>query len=398
MEIGGLKSYTSMSGRRWNIAETHSVVKQKTETGDKFVNNYRLLQTLGQGRFGKVKLCERLANGGIVNDNRAVVANPVSAAANGDDTAAIASLPPPAFAPPKVRQFAMKIFSKKMLRRLKDFCAEPAKQVEGEDASREDAVPLRMRAVTALDRVHDEIEIMRSLYHRNIVLLFEVIEADDSDKLYMVLEYMECGPCMVYRPETKDFSSRITSSVLPEELARNYLSDILFALQYLHQRKICHRDLKPDNILLNDSGRCHITDFGCAKDFSRTSNDGDEPTLLSDTVGTYQFLAPECCSGEPYDPFKVDIWAVGVVFFIFLFGRLPFTSESTRELFDEIIRAEIMLPGTDESRQEIPVSPEGQDLLLRLLEKDPNQRIAIAECLSHPWFAQHDDDEEPLSF
>ncbi|KAG1710891.1 hypothetical protein DVH05_013614 [Phytophthora capsici] len=377
-----------MSGRRWNIAETHSVVKRKTEAGDKFVNNYRLLHTLGQGRFGKVKLCERLANGGIANGNRVE-----AAVANGSDNGVTASLPPPAFAIPKARKFAMKIFSKKMLRRLKDYCAEPAKQVEGETCG-EDAVPMRMRAVTALDHVHDEIEIMRSLYHRNIVLLFEVIEADDSDKLYMVLEYMANGPCMVYRPDTKDFSSRITGGVLSEELARNYLSDILLALQYLHQRKICHRDLKPDNILLNDSGRCHITDFGCAKDFSR---DGGEPALLSDTVGTYQFLAPECCSGEPYDPFKVDIWAVGVVFFISLFGRLPFTSESTRELFDEIIRAEIVLPSTDESRRETPLSPEGQNLLLRLLEKDPNQRITIAECLSHPWFAQ-DDDEEPLSF
>ncbi|KAL3671533.1 hypothetical protein V7S43_003453 [Phytophthora oleae] len=384
-----------MSGRRWNIAETHNVTKRKTETGDKFVNNYRILQTLGQGRFGKVKLCERLSNGGIANGNRAVVVTAVPAGANGDDNVVGASLPPPAFAPHKARQFAMKIFSKKMLRRLKDYCAEPAKQVEGEAASGENVVPLRMRAVTALDRVHDEIEIMRSLYHRNIVLLFEVIEADDSDKLYMVLEYMACGPCMVYRPDTKDFYSRVTGGILPEELVRNYVSDILLALQYLHQRRICHRDIKPDNILLNDSGRCHITDFGCAKDFCNSRPSTDEPALLSDTVGTYQFLAPECCSGEPYDPFKVDIWAVGIVFFIFLFARLPFTSESTRELFDEIIGAEIVLP---ESGREIPLSSEGQDLLLRLLEKDPNQRITIAECFNHPWFAQDDDDEEPLSF
>jgi len=155
-----------MSGRRWNIAETHCVEKRKTEAGDKLVNNYRLMQTLGQGRFGKVKLCERLANGAGAGDGAA------------------ASRPPPAFTPPKARLFAMKIFSKKMLRRLKDYCAEPSTEREGG----EEEMPMRMRAVTALDRVRDEVEIMRSLYHRNIVLLFEVIEADDSDKLYMVLE------------------------------------------------------------------------------------------------------------------------------------------------------------------------------------------------------------------
>ncbi|POM64208.1 CAMKK protein kinase [Phytophthora palmivora] len=395
--------------RRWDIVETHCLVKRKTEAGEKFVNNYRLLQTLGQGRFGKVKLCERLANGGnpssAASSNASGAVHAASIAANGEVDAAIASLPPPAFAPPKTRQFALKIFSKKMLRRLKDYCAEPAigHREDGNDDAGENDVPVRMRAVTALDRMHDEIEIMRSLYHRNIVLLFEVIEVDDSDKLYMVLEYMACGPCMVYRPDTKDFYSRVTGGTLSEELARNYLSDILHGLEYLHQRRVCHRDIKPDNVLLNDTGRCHITDFGCAKAFGcgvsgDVADNRDERMLLSDTVGTYQFLAPECCSGEPYDPFKVDIWAVGVVFFIFLFGRLPFTSESTRELFDEIIRAEIILPGPDESRRETPLSLKCQDLLLRLLEKDPEQRITITEALHHPWFAQDEDDEEPLSF
>ncbi|KAI9989664.1 hypothetical protein PInf_019949 [Phytophthora infestans] len=400
-----------MSGtgaRRWDIAETHYVVKQKAETGSKFVNNYRVLQTLGQGRFGKVKLCERLTSGVASATNGAAAGNAAIVAINGDADAPAATSPPPAFAPPKTRLFAMKIYSKKMLLRLKDYCVDPAEQQLGaiQNDAGEDAIPMIMRAVTALDRVHDEINILRSLYHRNIVLLFEVIEADDSDKLYMVLEYMPGGPCMTYRPDTKDFYSCATGGLLSEELARSYLSDILLGLQYLHQRRVCHRDIKPDNILLNDSGRCHLTDFGCARAFSHTSEDVSgatensvtEPVLLSDTAGTYQFLAPECCSGEPYDPFKVDIWAVGVVFFIFLFGRLPFTSESTRELFDAIIRAEIVLAGTDESRRAVPLSPEGENVLRRLLEKDTEQRISIAEALSHPWFTQDDDDEEPLSF
>lgn len=156
--------------------------------------------------------------------------------------------------------------------------------------------------------------------------------------------------------------------------------------------------MQPDNVLLNDTGRCHLTDFGCAKAFAAYGHDGSEAMRLTDTVGTYQFLAPECCSGEPYDPFKVDIWAVGVVYFIFLFGRLPFTSESARELFDEITRAEVVLPGPDESRRDQPVSPEARDLLHRLLEKDPAQRITIDEAFRHPWFMQDEEEEEPLSF
>ena len=120
-----------------------------------------------------------------------------------------------------------------------------------------------------------------------------------------------------------------------------------------------------------------------------------EPVLLSDTVGTYQFLAPECCSGEDYDPFKVDIWAAGIMFYIYLFGILPFRSEGTRALLEEIARAEIQLPGTAESVREAPLSQECQDLLRRLLEKNPEQRITIAAALCHPWFM---DGDEPLSF
>ena len=156
-------------------------------------------------------------------------------------------------------------------------------------------------------------------------------------------------------------------------------------------------------MLLNGSGRCHISDFGCARAFSDIGEDGvfgvagtnAEPVLLSDTVGTHQFLAPECCSGEAYDPFKADIWAVGIVLYIFMFGRLPFRSESTRDLFEEIARGTIVVPGTAESVRELPLSHDGQDLLHRLLEKNPEQRISTADALCHPWFMHGD---EPLSF
>ncbi|GLD93845.1 hypothetical protein PINS_up002450 [Pythium insidiosum] len=101
-----------------------------------------------------------------------------------------------------------------------------------------------MRVVTALDRVRDEIRILRTLYHRNVVLLFEVIEADDNDKIYMVLEHMPLGPCMTFRPEQRDFVSPLTQGVLTDALARAHVLDILHGVEYLHTRGICHRDLK----------------------------------------------------------------------------------------------------------------------------------------------------------
>ncbi|RLN02235.1 hypothetical protein BBJ28_00000225 [Nothophytophthora sp. Chile5] len=405
MSGSGSSSSSTAAARRWNIAETHTVVKMKAAAGDKFVNNYRLLHTLGQGRFGKVKLCERLANicssssrsNGQNSNIKAgeLVVGQIGSGALGEAPA----LPPPMFAQPKARQFAMKIFSKKMLRKMKDYCAEPAhEQRKGELAAVEDALPARMRVVTALDRVRDEIEIMRSLYHRNIVLLFEVIE-DNSDKIYMVLEYMAQGPCIVYRPDTKDFYSHVTGGPLSEELARAYLRDILLGLEYLHQRRICHRDIKASHHSAVLLAAKFGNDTAGAIDDANLTQEPVQPVLMSDTVGTYQFLAPECCSGEPYDPFKVDIWAVGVVLYIFLFGKLPFASESTRELFDEITRAEIVLPEVEEgSGRDQQLRPECRDLLVRLLEKDPGQRITITEAHHHPWFVNEDEEDEPLSF
>jgi calcium/calmodulin-dependent protein kinase kinase 2 len=118
------------------------------------------------------------------------------------------------------------------------------------------------------------------------------------------------------------------------------------------------------------------------------------PLYMTDTVGTYQFLSPESCSGEPYDPFVADIWAVGVIVFVFLFGKLPFQGDTTRELFDAIARCDLVVP--DDQR---PVSGECRDLLVRLLSKDASQRISIGDALQHPWLLANDNDEdEPPSF
>ena len=111
----------------------------------------------------------------------------------------------------------------------------------------------------------------------------------------------------------------------------------------------------------------------------------------SDTVGTYQFLAPECCAGDPFDPFTADVWAIGMILYIFVFGCLPFESSTTKELFDEILNAEIVLP-----IDKHPVSSECQDLLLCLLTRNPDDRISIADALKHSWLSE--DSEEPPSF
>lgn len=237
--------------RRWEILETRAVRQRRTAAGDKLVNNYRVLGALGRGRFAKVKLCERLT---------APAAAALADAHGGPDAPPAGppptfAAPPPSAAPP--RQFAMKIFSKKALVRMKEYVSQPAprprggeqrsgEQQGGDVSDAPDMAPAasRMRVVTALDRVRDEIAIMRTLFHRNVVLLFEVMESDESDKIYLILELMEGGPCMAFDPDTKRFASAATRGPLTEKLAKAYTKDVLDGLEYLHGRRICHRDIK----------------------------------------------------------------------------------------------------------------------------------------------------------
>ncbi|EQC38510.1 CAMKK protein kinase [Saprolegnia diclina VS20] len=294
------------------------------------VNEYHVKDLLGRGAFAKVKLCERVVDG----------------------------------APP--RPFALKILSKPALAKMKEYIRDGTS----------------MRAVTALEKVEIEVAIMSNLYHRNVVLLFEVINDPRSDKIYLVLEHMAKGPCMVWQAASKLFESPVTRDVLDEDLARSHVLDLLHGVTYLHGQGVCHRDIKPDNLLLNDEGRCHLSDFGCAQKYV-------QGTLVTDTAGTFEFWAPECCNGAPYDPFKADLWAIGVTFYIFLFGKLPFQAESPKELFERIVEQPLEVPTTE-------VSPDAIDLLQSLLEKDPSQRMALDMMEYHPWLLALP--PEPLTF
>ncbi|ETW07497.1 CAMKK protein kinase [Aphanomyces invadans] len=304
-----------------------------SQDGTDRVNEYFMMENLGKGAFAKVKRCER----------RVENTNP--------------------------RSFAAKIMSKSALHRMKEYVRE------GES----------MRVVTALDKVEAEIEIMRTLYHRNIVLLFEVINDPASDKIYLILEYMSKGPCMVYTPASKTFHSPITGGPLTEELAKEHVRGIVQGVKYLHSRGVCHRDIKPDNILLNADNRCHLSDFGCAQCFLPTDR-------ITNTLGTFQFFAPECCSGDPFDPFLVDAWAIGVTLFTFLFGVLPFDAPTPKDLFDSLLENPVQMPSSTS------FSSLCLNFLQLSLQKDPSQRMTVLSMELHPWLAVVEDDDEPPSF
>uniref|UniRef100_A0A672ZB25 Serine/threonine-protein kinase ULK3 n=1 Tax=Sphaeramia orbicularis TaxID=375764 RepID=A0A672ZB25_9TELE len=210
-----------------------------------------------------------------------------------------------------------------------------------------------------------EIEILKTVRHPHIVQLKDF--QWDAENIYLILEWCSGG----------DLSRFIRSRrILPERVARRFLQQIekmhfSCALQFLNERNISHLDLKPQNILLNGSV-LKLADFG----FAQYMSPWDEQSVLR---GSPLYMAPEMVCRRQYDS-RVDLWSVGVILYEALFGRPPFASRSYAELEDKIRsnQAIELPPGAR-------VSKDCRDLLLRLLERNPDARITFAEFFTHPF-------------
>ncbi|KAG7277354.1 hypothetical protein CRUP_025594, partial [Coryphaenoides rupestris] len=211
---------------------------------------------------------------------------------------------------------------------------------------------------TSMENLLREIEILKTVRHPHIVQLKDF--QWDSENIYLILEWCSGG----------DLSRFIRSRrLLPERVARRFLQQIACALQYLHGRNISHLDLKPQNILLSGSV-LKIADFG----FAQYMSPWDEQSALR---GSPLYMAPEMVCRRQYDS-RVDLWSVGVILYEAVFGRAPFASRSYVEL-EEKIRSDKPIELPPGAR----VSGDCRDLLLRLLEREPDARITFEQFFSH---------------
>ncbi|XP_077684215.1 serine/threonine-protein kinase ULK3 isoform X4 [Eretmochelys imbricata] len=215
----------------------------------------------------------------------------------------------------------------------------------------------------SVENLLTEIEILKTIRHPHIVELKDF--QWDSDNIYLIMEFCAGG----------DLSHFIrTRKILPEKVARLFLQQLACALKFLHDRNISHLDLKPQNILLSSVENPHLklADFG----FAQYMSPWDEKHMLR---GSPLYMAPEMVCRRQYDA-RVDLWSVGVILYEALFGRPPFFSKSFAEL-EEKIRSNRVI--------ELPCRPrlsQGcRDLLQRLLERDPLQRISFEEFFTHPF-------------
>eukprot|EP01016_Furgasonia_blochmanni_P012679 TRINITY_DN1633_c0_g1_i2.p1 TRINITY_DN1633_c0_g1~~TRINITY_DN1633_c0_g1_i2.p1 ORF type:complete len:524 (+),score=82.99 TRINITY_DN1633_c0_g1_i2:397-1968(+) len=221
-----------------------------------------------------------------------------------------------------------------------------------------------------------EIAILRSMDHPNIVRFHESYQ--DEKYFHLVMEYCSGGELLEYIIQKK---------YLTEREAKEIMVKIFSAVKYLHDKKICHRDLKPDNFLFSrrsPDAEIKLIDFGLSSSFA-----ADDFKHFSSQVGTALYMAPEVYSGK-YDE-KCDYWSLGVILHILLSGNPPFIGRTSEELKDVVKKGKVEFadPGWK------TVSFSAKDLIRRLLMNDPSKRIKPEEALQHPWLKGATEAVEP---
>ncbi|XP_012936233.2 peripheral plasma membrane protein CASK [Aplysia californica] len=220
-----------------------------------------------------------------------------------------------------------------------------------------------------VDDLKREATICHMLKHPHIVELLETYSSDMM--LYMVFEYMD-GADLCFEIVKRASSGFVYS----EAVASHYLRQILEALRYCHTNNIIHRDLKPHCVLLastENSAPVKLGGFGVATQLEEGQR------ITSGRVGTPQYMAPEVIQRQAYGK-PVDMWGCGVLLFILLAGYPPFCGTKER-LYQIIVQGSYHL----RPKQWEHISPCGRDLLLKLLEPDPDKRISVEQALDHPW-------------
>ncbi|XP_042242820.1 MAP/microtubule affinity-regulating kinase 3-like isoform X16 [Homarus americanus] len=220
----------------------------------------------------------------------------------------------------------------------------------------------------SLQKLFREVRIMKILDHPNIVKLFQVIETDKT--LYLVMEYASGGEVFDYLV----FHGR-----MKEKEARAKFRQIVSAVQYCHQKKIIHRDLKAENLLLDSEMVIKIADFGFSNEFTPGNK-------LDTFCGSPPYAAPELFQGKKYDGPEVDVWSLGVILYTLVSGSLPFDGSNLKELRERVLRGKYRIP--------FYMSTDCENLLKKFLVLNPARRASLETIMKDRWMnIGYEDDE-----
>ncbi|XP_026324484.1 serine/threonine-protein kinase MARK2-like isoform X4 [Hyposmocoma kahamanoa] len=211
----------------------------------------------------------------------------------------------------------------------------------------------------SLQKLFREVRIMKMLDHPNIVKLFQVIETEKT--LYLVMEYASGGEVFDYL---------VLHGRMKEKEARAKFRQIVSAVQYCHQKRIIHRDLKAENLLLDGEMNIKIADFGFSNEFTPGSK-------LDTFCGSPPYAAPELFQGKKYDGPEVDVWSLGVILYTLVSGSLPFDGSTLRELRERVLRGKYRIP--------FYMSTDCENLLKKFLVLNPAKRASLESIMRDKW-------------
>ncbi|XP_022251077.1 uncharacterized protein LOC106467233, partial [Limulus polyphemus] len=209
-----------------------------------------------------------------------------------------------------------------------------------------------------LIRIRREIQIMSSIQHPHIIHIYEVFE--NKEKIVLVMQYASGGELYDLLSERKVFI---------ETDARRLFRQITAAVYYCHKNKICHRDLKLENILLDEKGNAKIGDFGLSNVFN-------DRRLLSTFCGSPLYASPEIVKGVPYHGPEVDCWSLGVLLYTLVYGAMPFDGGNFKRLVRQICEGDYHEP---------KIKSEASGLIRRLLTVSPAKRATIVDICMDWW-------------
>lgn len=233
-----------------------------------------------------------------------------------------------------------------------------------------------------------EITLLKKLKHNRIVQLFDVVIADSS--LYMVFEYLNM--------DLKKLLDKSKDVFVPP-LVKSYMYQMLDAINFCHTNRILHRDLKPQNLLVDSKGNIKLADFGLGRSFNFPIK------AYTHEVVTLWYRAPEILLGTKFYATGVDIWSLGCIFAEMIMKRPLFSGDSEIDQLYRIFRTlgtpdeniwrgvsqmteyKSKFPKWDyENIPDVIMNHEGYDLFKHLMVYDPNLRISAKNAMQHPYF------------
>lgn len=216
-----------------------------------------------------------------------------------------------------------------------------------------------------------ELEIWPHLRHQNLLQLQEVFQ--DGRRVYMITDFAPNGDVLKYIQD---------HGAVTEGQSKTWMWQICDAVKYMHNLNFAHRDLKLENLLLDSGMNIKVADFGFVR-----KNAGN--SLSKTYCGSKSYAAPEILIGKPYKPKKSDVWALGVILYIIVTGKMPFDeTKGTRHILKEQEALKLRWPKHN------PVSEDLQLLVTNMFTWFFEKRPDIFSVMEDPWFMMKD---EPVS-